>query len=142
MRRKRNPKIRKRNKITFYEYLASSVPSDAHFVINKFDNYRRARDKRELEYQLKNFVKQFGQNGLNALAEIHPDKELLAINCKSCKQMKDKEKFKEEIGKKFHNVEGDIEKQTKVLRDEQIKNANILIFGGMILIAFALIIKK
>ena len=146
MKRTRNTRIRNRNnKITFYEYLASSVPSDAHFVINEFGNYRRALDKKELESQLKNFVKQFGQNGLNALAEIHPDKELLEINCKSCKDATNKVENKVEkrdIVKKYHNLDGDIEKQKAILRDEQIRNANILIFGGMLLIAFAVIIKK
>tara|TARA_Y100000389_G_scaffold204835_1_gene260034 strand:+ start:4598 stop:5011 length:414 start_codon:yes stop_codon:yes gene_type:complete len=134
------------DKITLYEYLASSVPSDAHFVINKYGNYRRARDKRELEYQLKNFVKQFGENGLNALADIHPDKQLLQINCNGCSAKKD-----ENIKSNFVNASGnETQKQTqtqkdakaKELRTDQIKNSQILIFGGMILMAFAIMIKK
>ena len=126
------------DKITLYEYLASSVPSDAHFVINKYGNYRRARDKRELEYQLKNFVKQFGENGLNALAEIHPDKQLLQMNCESCKT-----KQETKVNKKFSNASGtEADVKAKELRADQIKNSQILIFGGMILMAFAIMIKK
>ena len=133
----------KNDKITLYEYLASSVPSDAHFVINKYGNYRRARDKRELEYQLKNFVKQFGENGLNALAEIHPDKQLLQMNCNGCSAKR------ENIEKNFVNASGSatqtqtqVDAKAKELRADQIKNSQILIFGGMILMAFAIMIKK
>ena len=35
VRRERSPKI------TIYSYLASRVPSDAHYVINKYGKYRR-----------------------------------------------------------------------------------------------------
>ena len=131
-----------KDKITLYEYLASSVPSDAHFVINKYGNYRRARDKRELEYQLKNFVKQFGENGLNALAEIHPDKQLLQMNCEGCKT-----KQAPKGTNKFANASGtqtqvETDAKAKELRADQIKNSQILIFVGMILMAFAIMIKK
>ena len=126
------------DKITLYEYLASSVPSDAHFVINKYGNYRRARDKRELEYQLKNFVKQFGENGLNALAEIHPDKQLIQMNCENCKTKKEIK-----VDSKFANASGtETDLKAKELRADQIKNSQILIFGGMILMAFAIMIIK
>ena len=141
---KRRENKRRRRKITFYDYLASSVPSDAHFVINKFGNYKRARDKEELSRQLRNFVKQFGENGLNALAEIHPDRKLIELNCTSCKKQKEDNELKEIIKSKFYRVDGktNVETKTDELRKDQIRNANLLIFGGMTLIALALIMKK
>ena len=130
------------DKITLYEYLASSVPSDAHFVINKYGNYRRARDKRELEYQLKNFVKQFGENGLNALAEIHPDKQLLQMNCDGCSAKRDKKSERNFVNASGSETQTQVDAKAKELRADQIKNSEILIFGGMILMAFAIMIKK
>lgn len=128
-----------KDKITLYEYLATNVPSDAHFVINKYGNYRKARDRRELEYQLKNFVKTFGENGLNALAEIHPDKQLLELNCGSCANHRVEKQEKQ----KFSNVDGKgAEEKANKLRTQQINNSQVLIFGGMILMAFAIMIKK
>ena len=35
-------------KITIYEYLANNVPSDCHFLINKYDSYRKARDSKHI----------------------------------------------------------------------------------------------
>jgi hypothetical protein len=146
LRRRRKQKIRQKNrnnrKITLFDYLASSVPSDAHFVINKFGNYRRARDKKELSQQLRNFVKEFGENGLNALAEIHPDKNLLQLNCSSCKETQNNKQTKN-IERKYYNADAsNIDIKTNELRQDQIRNANFLIFGGMTLIALALIMKK
>lgn len=131
-------------KITLYEYLANNVPSDCHFVINKFDHYRKARDSKELEYQLKSFVNQFGENGLNELANIHPDKQLLEIS-----------------NKKYSSVTGDVEpdstikknlnidlykpsipNEEKVLIKENLNISKMLIFGGMILVGLSIIIKN
>tara|TARA_R110000772_G_scaffold239218_2_gene351253 strand:- start:133 stop:528 length:396 start_codon:yes stop_codon:yes gene_type:complete len=129
-------------KITIYEYLANNVPADAHFTINKFGNYRKARSPQELEYQLKNFVKQYGENGLNALAEIHPDRKLLELNCESCNSksnfsnMNGKEHL-QEMPTRFINMSGNDQ-----LRKEQITLAQALIFGGMALVGVAIIMKK
>ena len=129
-------------KITIYEYLANNVPADAHFTINKFGNYRKARSPQELEYQLKNFVKQYKENGLNALAEIHPDRKLLELNCESCNSksnfsnMNGKEHL-QEMPSRFINMSGNDQ-----LRKEQITLAQALIFGGMALVGVAIIMKK
>lgn len=131
-------------KITIYEYLAHNVPADAHFTINKFGSYRKARSPQELEYQLKNFVKTYGENGLNALAEIHPDRKLLEINCDACKS---KSNFSHLNGNgsehlqpmpsRFINMSGE-----EQLRKQQITLAQALIFGGMALVGVAIIMKK
>ena len=73
-------------KITVYKYLATNVPADVHFVLNRFSSYRKARNTEELEYQIKDFVKTYGENGLKALSEIHPDRELISVDCHNCKQ--------------------------------------------------------
>ncbi len=134
-------------KISFYEYISTNVPSDAHFVINKFGSYRRARNPQELEFQLKNFVKNYGQNGLDALAEIHPDKKLLELNCESCKNTshsnfnsKGAEDYENNLPTRFVNANG--ESTIDKLRTDQIKMSQFMIFGGMTLVAIAIILRK
>jgi len=77
--------VEPKKKITLYEYLAYNVPADVHFVLNKYGRYRKARNQKELEYQQRDFVRNFGDKGLKSLAKIHPDRKLLEIDCKSCK---------------------------------------------------------
>jgi len=129
-------------KITIYEYLANNVPSDCHFLINKFDSYRKARDSKELEYQLKSFVNRFGENGLNELAKIHPDKNLLDIVNSKFSNVSG-----EQDSTKNKNVEIDLYKPTipneeKVLITENLNISKMLIFGGMILVGLSIIIKN
>jgi len=134
-------------KISFYEYIATNVPSDAHFVINKFGSYRKARNPQELEGQLKNFVKVYGQNGLDALAEIHPDKKLLELNCENCKDKnfsnfnsKDADNHANGLPTRFVNANG--ESAIDKLRTDQIKMSQLMIFGGMTLVAVAILLRK
>ena len=135
---------RRRNKLTIYEYIAERKPADAHFVINKFGRYRRARNSRELSYQLRDFVRTFGEKALRELSKIHPDKELVALECVKCKTQKPiiKEVIKEvPIREKtptppvYYNASG-----------EQIqKDANegrIFIFLGFVILAVAILNKK
>ena len=132
-----------KEKITIYDYIASRVPSDAHFLINKYGKYRRARDQRELAYQLKDFVRTFGENGLNELAKIHPDKNLLNSHCESCgtnKKLLAEEKYKldnVERFLRFSNADGGAKNPPK----EDSSN-KMLIMSGFILMGIALILKK
>jgi hypothetical protein len=121
--------------ITIYEYIATNVPSDAHFVINKYGgSYKRARNVKELEAQLKDFVKKNGKQGLLALAEIHPDKELvLLVDTKA--NFNDSEQLP-----KFSNATGD-SVITKT-DNEQLTYSKILILGGFLLLGIAIITKK
>ena len=75
----------RRKKITIYDYIADKVPANAHFLINKYGKYRRARNSKELAYQLKDFVRTFGETGLRELCKIHPDKKLVELDCDVCK---------------------------------------------------------
>jgi hypothetical protein len=142
------------NKITIYSYLASRVPSDAHYVINKYGKYRRARNERELEYQLKDFVKTFGDNGLKELANIHPDRHLLELHCAKCsntdKKNNDMASLLEAQSKMMLNASGNnngapapaaappADNTDKIVG--KINN-NMLITGGFVIMAVALLLK-
>ena len=39
--------------MTMYKYLSEKVPSDCHYVLNKFGSYNKARNSKELENQIK-----------------------------------------------------------------------------------------
>ena len=121
--------------ITIYEYIATNVPSDAHFVINKYGGgYSRAKNVKELEAQLKDFVKKNGKQGLLALAEIHPDKELVSlVDTKS--NFNDSEQLPQ-----FSNATGDSVITQK--DNEQLSYSKILILGGFLLLGMAIITKK
>tara|TARA_R110002020_G_scaffold65554_1_gene173100 strand:+ start:11290 stop:11823 length:534 start_codon:yes stop_codon:yes gene_type:complete len=148
VRRERSPKI------TIYSYLASRVPSDAHYVINKYGKYRRARNARELEYQLKDFVKTFGDNGLKELANIHPDRHLLELHCAKCsnadKKNNDMSSLLEAQSKMMLNASGNnngapspTPAPTADNTDKIVGkiNSNMLITGGFVIMAVALLIK-
>lgn len=142
--KKRRPqRERKREKTTMYDYLASRVPADAYFVLSKFGKYRRARDERELAYQLRDFVRTFGEKGINELAQIHPDRKLLELHCDSCKKKSEmkRERMYNFIEQKdimeYKNASG-----TKNVPTEKDSNSKMLIAGGFVLMALALIVKK
>jgi hypothetical protein len=140
----------KRNRITLYDYIAERVPSDAHFLINKYGKYRRARDSRELSYQLKDFIRTFGEKGLNELAKIHPDKALLQLNCDSCEKNKrlleeEKKSYMFNAQRMFgFNANGGNENNQKDNTEKVVGrvNANMLVMAGFVLMGVALIVKK
>ena len=135
-------------KLTMYSYLAEKVPSDVHFVLNKFSNYQKARSSRELENQIKHFVRNGGANALQQLAEIHPDRELIQISCQECKvkeskilEISNSRELKETIlndRNMFFNANG-------TENNERIVNKitmNSVIVGGFVLMGIALMLKK
>lgn len=63
--------------VGFYGYLAQNVPNDAHFLMNRYAHYPKARNTDEMESNLKHFVKKYGANALRELAKIHPDRDLI-----------------------------------------------------------------
>ena len=83
-RRKRKPLYR-RDKITMYDYLASSVPADASFVINKYGRFEKPRNERELAKQLKSFVKMYGEKAPSE-NEVQAEIDLLRAENKSLKE--------------------------------------------------------
>lgn len=144
-------------RITMYGYLAERVPSDVHFVLNKYGKYRKSRNAEELTHQIKDFVRTNGENGLRALAEIHPDRSLIEMDCDSCKT-KDKEidtlvAEKKDIYSNFtmnspmnnpmyYNAIGG--GQDKSSNDDRLINKmsiNAIIVGGFVLMGVALMLK-
>lgn len=141
-RRKRKP-LYKRDKITMYDYLASSVPADASFVINNYGSFEKARNEEELAKQLKSFVNMYGEKAINELAKIHPDRKLLESHCEKCEITKNESKNQIDIQKPyyqhFYNAEGNM--QSKELITQKL-TTNMLVIGGFIIMAVALIVKK
>ena len=66
------------NDITIYEYLACNFPSKCENVLARFDVTPSATVE-ELTENLKAYVRVHGEEGLKDLADIHPDKELIAL---------------------------------------------------------------
>ena len=65
-------------KITFCDYLAEQVPNASYEVLkNSGLDFPKPRSRRELSAMLKKFVALDRELALKALAQIHPDKELL-----------------------------------------------------------------
>ena len=63
--------------ITLYEYLAYNVPAQCQGVLDRYD-VPASHNEEELTENLKSFVRVYGQDGLQELADIHPDKDLIA----------------------------------------------------------------
>ena len=62
--------------ITLYDYLANSVPSECNSVLEQFD-IPNTQNEDELVDNLKYFVNTYGQDALDTLADIHPDRDLI-----------------------------------------------------------------
>lgn len=62
--------------ITLYDYLAYNVPSDCNYLLSRYD-YPTSQNEEELVANLKDFVRNYNYEALDALAEIHPDYELI-----------------------------------------------------------------
>jgi hypothetical protein len=118
--------------ITIYEYYAYSCPQESYDLLSK-DGYKRPQSPDELERQLKEYVNKNGEKGLKALAEIHPDKDLIKSVCE-CSNNKAEKK------ENFSNANGN--SNIPDSQTEQINLAKMMIFGGFILVGIALIMKK
>jgi hypothetical protein len=63
--------------ITLYEYLAYNVPAECQNILDRYD-VPASHNEAELTENLKNFVNVYRNEALEELAEIHPDKDLIA----------------------------------------------------------------
>lgn len=63
--------------ITLYEYLAYNVPNECENLLQRYDVVP-AQNEQELVNNLKQYVNVYGYEALENLAEIHPDKDLIA----------------------------------------------------------------
>jgi len=119
--------------ITIYEYYAYTCPQESFDLLSKDGGYSRPQSPDELESQLKDYVNKNGEKGLKALAEIHPDKDLIKSICECSKK-------KEEKKENFSNANGN--SNIPDSQTEQVNLAKMMIFGGFILVGIALIMKK
>ena len=119
--------------ITIYEYYAYSCPQEAYDLLSKDGGYQRPQSPDELESQLKDYVNKNGEKGLKALAEIHPDKDLIKSVCECSKNKVEKKE-------NFSNASGNTNIPDS--QAEQVNLAKMMIFGGFILVGIALIMKK
>lgn len=126
-------------KITIYRYIASSKPLDAHLLINNYGKYRRARNEKELESQLKHFVRNNGSNGLRELSRIHPDRELIEEDIKELTKpiIKDNQ---------YVNANGESTTMPTLnisnSEKEDIGYSKMLIWGSFVLLGIAIIMRK
>ena len=130
-------------KITIYRYIASSKPLDAHLLINKYGKYERAKDEKELESQLKHFVRSNGSIALQELSRIHPDRELIEEDIKeTTKPIIENMRYSNE-NMRYSNADG--ESQTLNItksEKEDISYSKMLIWGSFVLLGIAIIMKK
>ena len=127
-----------KKRITIYDYIASNVPNDAFILMSKSGNITKAKDEKELVEQLKTFVRKNGSMGLMALAQIHPDKELI-------EQLISENRVEE--SKIYSNASGSETTTTNPTKitDEQketISLSKMMIYGSFLLIGLALVIKN
>lgn len=128
-----------KKRITIYDYIASNVPNDAFILMSKSGNITKAKDEKELVEQLKTFVRNNGSMGLMALAQIHPDKELI-------EQLISENRIEQE-SKNYSNASGSETTTTNSTKitDEQketISLSKMMIYGSFLLIGLALVIKN
>jgi hypothetical protein len=127
-----------KKRITIYDYIASNVPNDAFILMSKSGNVTKAKDEKELVEQLKTFVRNNGSMGLMALAQIHPDKELI-------EQLISENRIEQE-SKNYSNASGsETTTNTTKITDEQketISLSKMMIYGSFLLIGLALVIKN
>lgn len=78
-------------KVTLYDYLAynsdDSVARDARDVVQQFGYRFHGTDRASLAQGLKGFIREEGEDGLKALAMIHPDRQLILSTADSSMNM-------------------------------------------------------
>jgi hypothetical protein len=126
-----------KKRITIYDYIASNVPNDAFILMSKSGNITKAKDEKELVEQLKDFVRKNGSMGLMALAQIHPDKELI-------EQLIAEQKVEEPKYSNLSGADSPTKNPTKITDDqkETISLSKMMIYGSFLLIGLALVIKN
>jgi hypothetical protein len=131
--------------MNFYEYIAKTNPSGSKKVINEFGY--RVVDGRRMGENLRMLVAQEGEPALRAIAEMHPDKELLL----EVFAPKDGECGCKKKGESFMGADGVL--SSAVLSNNQQQQAqsdstklamqtNAMLIAATIIIAAAIIVNK
>lgn len=125
-------------KITLFKYIADCNPQEAYDLMLKEGYKLQHGDKVQLETALANFVNKNGEEGLETLKSVHPDKELfenveplqpIISSCDGC-ALKSADATKPETGKKFNLSE---------------KTINVMIISGaavFVLTSLVILIRK
>jgi hypothetical protein len=135
--------------MNLYQYTATRNPMGSKAVV---ESYGLRADRKSLGKQLASIVARHGDKGLKSVSDIHPDLPLFQ------KQIDDfKSKIKEDHeGSKssgFSNIDGQtIKNDISALKDkvsskvsdeaEGKSKIELLIIGGVIVVALAIILKK
>lgn len=74
--------------VTLYDYLAYKTPNEAYQVmIDSGLDLPNPRSSKQLANMLKRFVRKGGEDAIRALAQIHPDKDLIeSLNVEKVKE--------------------------------------------------------
>jgi hypothetical protein len=130
--------------MNFYEYIAKTNPSGAKKVINEFGY--RVVDGRRMGENLRMLVAQEGEPALRAIAELHPDKELLldvfAPKDGDCGCKKKSESFMGADGVMSSAVLSNNQQQVQSDSTKLAMQTNAMLIAATIIIAAAIIVSK
>lgn len=134
----------KKETMNFYEYIAKTNPSGAKKVINEFGY--RVVDGRRMGENLRMLVAQEGEPALRAIAEMHPDKELLlevfAPKDGDCGCKKKSESFLGADGVLTSAVLSNNQQQAQSDSTKLAMQTNAMLIAATIIIASAIIVSK
>lgn len=130
--------------MNFYEYIAKTNPSGSKKVINEFGY--RVVDGRRMGENLRMLVAQEGEPALRAIAEMHPDKELLlevfAPKDGDCGCKKKGESFLGADGVLSSAVLSNNQQQAQSDSTKLAMQTNAMLIAATIIIAAAIIVSK
>lgn len=131
--------------MNYYNYLALENPMGCASLLSEY-GVKPARNVKQLSKQLSQCVNDNGEECLYKTTLIHPDRELMmeAFNVE-----KEKKEVKKEPDYSNANANGQEIKKvieqigfSNAIGDAQNKKTELLIVGGVVLIALALILNK
>lgn len=130
--------------MNFYEYIAKTNPIGSKKVINEFGY--RVVDGRRMGENLRMLVAQEGEPALRAIAELHPDKELLldvfAPKDGDCGCKKKSESFMGADGLLSSAVLSNNQQQSQSDSTKLAMQTNTMLIAATIIIAAAIIVSK
>lgn len=130
--------------MNFYEYIAKTNPMGSKKVINEFGY--RVVDGRRMGENLRMLVAQEGEPALRAIAELHPDKELLldvfAPKDGDCGCKKKSESFMGADGLLSSAVLSNNQQQSQSDSTKLAMQTNTMLIAATIIIAAAIIVSK
>jgi hypothetical protein len=139
--------------MNYYHYLALENPNGVASILSEY-GIKPSRNVNQLSKQLTQCVNRHGEDCLYKTTLIHPDRELMldAFKVEIEKEKPKKEEVSNACGcSNFSNANANGQEIKKVVEnigfsnaigDAQNKKTELLIVGGVVLIALALILNK